>query len=353
MRRIRAEWPGGGSPRVVATGGLAAVVAPLTTSIEHVAPRPDSPGPAHRRQAPRAHLVSRAREAGYRLLGSRLDYLLHLRPGRMAHHGGAHRRGLSARGRACTAPRRASGSGRRSLGLALWVACLNGGTLALNSAFDRDEGDIAYLRNPPPPPRRLAAFALALMVAGQLASPSPCPPDFRLAYAVCFVLSVLYSVPPFRLKAVAGADWLINMVGLRHAHAVRRLGGDRAAPGAARRDRAARVLSAVRGALSAHPALPARGGRPPGRPYARAACSASAGASTPHWPPSPWRSRSSPGPAGRSEWDGTGRVWRWAALGIALARLARRAAALAGRGAGLSPGRPPARDVPRPRPPGP
>ena len=39
------------------------------------------------------------------------------------------------------------------LGLALWVVCLNGGTLALNSAFDRDEGDIAYLRRPPPPPR--------------------------------------------------------------------------------------------------------------------------------------------------------------------------------------------------------
>jgi type III pantothenate kinase len=38
VRRIRAEWPGGGSPRVVATGGLAAVVAPLTTSIEHTHP---------------------------------------------------------------------------------------------------------------------------------------------------------------------------------------------------------------------------------------------------------------------------------------------------------------------------
>jgi type III pantothenate kinase len=36
--RIRAEWPAGGSPRVVATGGLAALVAPLTTSIEHTHP---------------------------------------------------------------------------------------------------------------------------------------------------------------------------------------------------------------------------------------------------------------------------------------------------------------------------
>ena len=38
VRRIRAEWPGAASPRVVATGGLAAVVAPLTTSIEETHP---------------------------------------------------------------------------------------------------------------------------------------------------------------------------------------------------------------------------------------------------------------------------------------------------------------------------
>ena len=98
------------------------------------------------------------------------------------------------------------------LGVFLWVACLNGGTLALNSAFDRDEGDIAYLRNPPPPPRRLAAFSLGLMAAGQVAALA-LPPLYGTLYAVCFVLSVLYSVPPFRLKAVAGADWLINMAG--------------------------------------------------------------------------------------------------------------------------------------------
>jgi type III pantothenate kinase len=38
VRRIRAEWPAGRAPRVVATGGLAPVVAPLTTSIEHTIP---------------------------------------------------------------------------------------------------------------------------------------------------------------------------------------------------------------------------------------------------------------------------------------------------------------------------
>ncbi|MGH7733081.1 MAG: UbiA family prenyltransferase, partial [Gemmatimonadales bacterium] len=39
------------------------------------------------------------------------------------------------------------------------------------------------------------------------------PPAFQLAYAACFAMSVLYSVPPFRLKSVAGADWVINMWG--------------------------------------------------------------------------------------------------------------------------------------------
>ncbi|MEO7987007.1 MAG: UbiA family prenyltransferase, partial [Gemmatimonadales bacterium] len=97
-------------------------------------------------------------------------------------------------------------------GMMLWVVCLNGGTLALNSAFDRDEGDVAYLRLPPAPPRHLAAFGLGLIAAGQLATLA-LPLPFTVAYAVCFVMSVLYSVPPFRLKAVAGADWVINMVG--------------------------------------------------------------------------------------------------------------------------------------------
>lgn len=97
-------------------------------------------------------------------------------------------------------------------GLTLWVVFLNGGTLALNSAFDRDEGDIGYLRRPPPLPRHLAAFSVALLAGGQVLAVL-LPPAFQVAYAVCFVLSVLYSVPPFRFKAVAGVDWAVNMVG--------------------------------------------------------------------------------------------------------------------------------------------
>lgn len=38
VRRIRAEWPSGGSPKVVATGGLASFVAPYTSSVNVVDP---------------------------------------------------------------------------------------------------------------------------------------------------------------------------------------------------------------------------------------------------------------------------------------------------------------------------
>ena len=151
-----------------------------------------------------------ARAAGYRLVGRRLDYLLHLRPAEWpimaAHTALGYLLAVGLHG--------ATGEhlGRGLLGLLLWVACLNGGTLALNSAFDRDEGDIAYLRNPPPPPERLALFSVGLMTLGQLAALT-LPPLFAAVYGLCFALSILYSVPPFRLKAVAGADWLINMIG--------------------------------------------------------------------------------------------------------------------------------------------
>ena len=39
VRRIRAEWPNDRTPLVVATGGLASVIAPLTTTIERTDPQ--------------------------------------------------------------------------------------------------------------------------------------------------------------------------------------------------------------------------------------------------------------------------------------------------------------------------
>jgi 4-hydroxybenzoate polyprenyltransferase len=156
-------------------------------------------------------MVTRARAAGYALFGQRFDYLLHLRPAEwpiMAAH--------TAVGYLLAVGLAGARSGRQLvpalLGLVLWIACLNGGTLALNSAFDRDEGDVAYLRRPPPPPRGLASFSLSLMAVGLLGALA-LPAGYIAAYVLCFVLSVLYSVPPFRLKAVAGTDWAINMWG--------------------------------------------------------------------------------------------------------------------------------------------
>lgn len=154
----------------------------------------------------------RIRRLGYRLIpGEGFSYLLHLRVREwpiMALHtllGFVLAEGVRA-------ALHGEHAGALAAGVVIWVALLNGGTLALNSAFDRDVGDIGYLDAPPPPPRHLALWGFALMVAGQ-ALALFLPRGFATAYAICFVLSLLYSVPPARLKAVAGADWLINMVG--------------------------------------------------------------------------------------------------------------------------------------------
>jgi lycopene elongase/hydratase (dihydrobisanhydrobacterioruberin-forming) len=156
-------------------------------------------------------VVSRTRLAGYRLLGTRFDYLLHTRPVEWpivaAHTAVGY---LLAVG--VDNALRSERLPAACFGIGLWVICLNGGTLALNSAYDRDEGDIAYLRSPPPAPGGLAGFGLALMLLGLLCS-LLLPAPYRVVYALCVVMSVLYSVPPVRLKAVFGADWLINMWG--------------------------------------------------------------------------------------------------------------------------------------------
>jgi lycopene elongase/hydratase (dihydrobisanhydrobacterioruberin-forming) len=156
-------------------------------------------------------VVARGRRTGYRLLGPRFDYLLHTRPVEwpiLAAH--------TAIGYFLAVGLPGVGAGERLgaafLGILLWVVCLNGGTLALNSAYDRDEGDIAYLRQPPPAPPHLAGFGLGLMFVGG-GSAFLLPRGYTLAYLACLLLSVLYSVPPVRLKAVPGIDWLINMVG--------------------------------------------------------------------------------------------------------------------------------------------
>ena len=152
------------------------------------------------------------RRWGYRLLpGDLYSYVLHMRPAEwpiMAGHtllGYVLAVGIQGalQGKLLSEALRA---------LLIWVVFLNGGTLAINSVFDRDEGDIGYLNAPPPLPRYLLHFSVALLVGGQLLART-LPPGFQIAYGICFLLSILYSVPPFRFKAVAGVDWVINMWG--------------------------------------------------------------------------------------------------------------------------------------------
>jgi 4-hydroxybenzoate polyprenyltransferase len=97
-------------------------------------------------------------------------------------------------------------------GWLVFVVLLNGGTLAINSAFDKDEGDIGYLKAPPEPPKYLLHMS-SLMLAASLGLGFLLPPAFAWSNAACVVMSVLYSVPPARLKARAGWDLLINMIG--------------------------------------------------------------------------------------------------------------------------------------------
>lgn len=98
------------------------------------------------------------------------------------------------------------------LGWLVFVALMNGGTLAINSAFDQDEGDIGYLKAPPKPPEHLLAFSSALLIASMVLG-FLLPLPFALLNLACVVMSVLYSVPPVRLKARAGWDLLINCLG--------------------------------------------------------------------------------------------------------------------------------------------
>ncbi len=94
-----------------------------------------------------------------------------------------------------------------------WVVLLNGGTLAYNSAYDRDTTAVAYLATPPQPPSWLAGFSLGLMLTGALLGAVVVGPVFGAVVAACGLLSVLYSHPAVRLKSRPGWDLLVNMVG--------------------------------------------------------------------------------------------------------------------------------------------
>lgn len=94
-----------------------------------------------------------------------------------------------------------------------WVVLLNGGTLAFNSAYDRDTGPVAYLAQPPPPPTWLARAALGMMILGAGLAWFLVGGFSAVLIGGCVILSVLYSHPVTRWKSRPGLDLLTNMIG--------------------------------------------------------------------------------------------------------------------------------------------
>ena len=96
-------------------------------------------------------------------------------------------------------------------GVFLW-----GGTNALNSAHDRDEGPVNFLPNPPPFPRHLAVYGLVVMLLGVGIAGVKGLNAAALAL-IAVLLSVYYSVSfpgcGRRGKEIPGMDILINSTG--------------------------------------------------------------------------------------------------------------------------------------------
>jgi len=93
-----------------------------------------------------------------------------------------------------------------------WNFIMNGATLAFNSHYDKDEGDIGFLNNPPPIPKYLNIFSLVLFAISAVISYNINMQFFILTLIGIF-LGIIYSIPPIRLRNVAGIDLLINSIG--------------------------------------------------------------------------------------------------------------------------------------------
>ncbi len=104
-------------------------------------------------------------------------------------------------------------SGQFVLGILAWAVLGNGAALCINSHYDRDSGDVAFLNHPPPAPRYLARFGLGIGAAGLVLSAVFLPLAFTAAYLLAAALGVLYSHRRFRLKNNLVLAPLINGFG--------------------------------------------------------------------------------------------------------------------------------------------
>lgn len=89
---------------------------------------------------------------------------------------------------------------------------LYGGTTALNSYYDRDEGPVGGMLTPPPVDRGLLPFALAVQALGLLVALAV-GLAFALSYLALFVVATAYSHPLTRLKAKPAAALLAVALG--------------------------------------------------------------------------------------------------------------------------------------------
>lgn len=98
------------------------------------------------------------------------------------------------------------------LGAIIFFIFISGGTVAYNSYYDKDEGPVNFIKNPPKPTKSLLILSIIFKLSGIILSLLI---NFKF-FIVCvtFVfLSVLYSHPKFRFKTKYGLDLVINGVG--------------------------------------------------------------------------------------------------------------------------------------------
>lgn len=86
------------------------------------------------------------------------------------------------------------------LGFLAFHLFLYGGITAFNSYYDRDEGPIGGMREPPPVSAPLLPFSLAVLGIGALPA-SLVNPTFLAIYLTILVMGLVYSHPRVRLKA--------------------------------------------------------------------------------------------------------------------------------------------------------
>ena len=98
------------------------------------------------------------------------------------------------------------------LGAIIFFVLISGGTVAYNSYYDRDEGSINFIKNPPEPTKNLLVLSIFFKISGIIFSLLI---NFKF-FIVCSVfvfMSILYSHPKFRFKTKYGLDLVINGIG--------------------------------------------------------------------------------------------------------------------------------------------